>query len=212
MTRDEKTASSSGGMPLRVLVVFGSKRGGTAGLARMIGNALTVAGCRAFLVPAGDARDLPGVDAVIVVGALYAGRWHPDARRFVRKHTKQLRKLPVWLVSSGPLDESAEKRSIPPTKQVLKLGRRIGARAHLTMGGRLSADASGFVAHSMAKKRAGDWRNAAHVKSFVAAVLRDLRSMGTGEESIAETVQSRSASPAVGSQAAHGPVPAAADR
>ena len=32
MTRDEKTASSSGGVPLRVLVVFGSKRGGTAGL------------------------------------------------------------------------------------------------------------------------------------------------------------------------------------
>lgn len=193
MTRDQTQ--------LRVLVVFGSKRGGTAGLARMIGDELAAAGCRAVVTSAREARDVSDVDAVIVAGALYAGRWHADARRFVRRHTRELRNLPVWLVSSGPLDDSAEKHSIPPTAQVLKLGRRIGARAHLTLGGRLSENSSGFVAGAMAKKRAGDWRNPAHVKSFVTCVLKDLRG-----------VTSPVGVPATGSPAAHVPAPAAAGR
>ncbi|MDZ7882757.1 MAG: flavodoxin domain-containing protein [Mycobacterium sp.] len=59
-----------------------------------------------------------GLDAVIVAGALYANRWHRDARRFVRPNTESLRTMPVWLVSSGPLDDSAARRSIAPTAQV----------------------------------------------------------------------------------------------
>lgn len=53
---------------MRVLVAFGSKRGGTEGLAAMIGAALC--------------------------------------------------DLPVWLVGSGPLDESAALTDTAPTKQV----------------------------------------------------------------------------------------------
>jgi menaquinone-dependent protoporphyrinogen oxidase len=80
-----------------------------------------------------DVRDLAGVDAVIVAGALYANRWHRDARRFVRQSGAALRKLPVWLVSSGPLDDSAEQHDIPPTSQVRKLAARVGARGHVTL-------------------------------------------------------------------------------
>jgi menaquinone-dependent protoporphyrinogen oxidase len=68
-----------------------------------------------------------GVDAVIVAGALYANRWHRDARRFVRRQADSLRTLPVWLVSSGPLDYSAAQREIAPTKQLVRLSDPIGA-------------------------------------------------------------------------------------
>ncbi|WAC91501.1 flavodoxin domain-containing protein [Mycobacterium sp. Aquia_213] len=162
----------------RVLVSFGSKRGGTAGLAAMIGDALTEFGCDAVVSPAKDVHDLGGVDAVIVAGALYAYRWHRDARRFVRRNATALRELPVWLVSSGPLDGSAEERDIPPTAQVAKLARRIGARGHVTFGGRLEPDAKGFPASAMAKKNAGDWRSRAHVQSWVATVVGGLQRPG----------------------------------
>ena len=37
---------------MRVLIAFGSKRGGTAGLADMIGDALRAAGCETVVSPA----------------------------------------------------------------------------------------------------------------------------------------------------------------
>jgi hypothetical protein len=40
-----------------------------------------------------------------------------------------LRKRPVWLFSSGPLNGSAIE-AIPPVPQVQELLRRIGARGH----------------------------------------------------------------------------------
>lgn len=161
---------------MRVLVAFASKRGGTAGLASMISDALTEAGCEAIVQPARDVRSLAGVDAVIVAGPLYAHRWHRDAGRFVRRNTAALRNMPVWLVSSGPLDDSAEKREIPPTPQVRKLASRVGARGHVTFGGRLDPGAKGFPASAMAKTKAGDWRDPAHVRRWVAAITSELRS------------------------------------
>ena len=160
---------------MRVLVAFGSKRGGTAGLAAMIGDALTEAGYEAEVRPAHEVHDLAGFDAVIVAGALYMSRRHRDARRFVRRNDATLRSLPVWLVSSGPGDDSAAQHDIPPTSQVRKLGARVGARGHVTFGGRLSPDAKGLLASAMAKKNAGDWRDPAHVRRWVATVVSELQ-------------------------------------
>jgi menaquinone-dependent protoporphyrinogen oxidase len=159
----------------RILVAYGSKRGGTAGLAAMIGDALTEAGADVSVSPARDIHSLTGFDAVVVAGALYANRWHRDARRFVRRNTAGLRMLPVWLVSSGPLDDSAAQRDIGPTSQVRKLIERAGARGHATFGGRLSPDAKGFPARAMAKTKAGDWRNPAQVRRWVAEIIEQLQ-------------------------------------
>ncbi|ULE32866.1 flavodoxin domain-containing protein [Mycobacterium sp. IDR2000157661] len=171
---------------MRVLIAFGSKRGGTAGLAGMIGDAFTDAGVEAMVSTAGDVDDLTGFDAVIVVGALYMNRWHRDARRFVRRHKDALRRLPVWLVSSGPLDDSAEEHDIPPTPQVRKIVTTIGAQGHATFGGRLESGARGFPAHAMARDNAGDWRDQTHVRRWVGSVCRHLasqRSDTNGSES-----------------------------
>lgn len=165
---------------MRVLVAYGSKRGGTAGLATMIGDALTNAGGDAIVLAADEVHDLAGVDAVIVAGGLYASRWHRDARRFVRRNAAALRELPVWLVSSGPLDDSAEKQEIPPTKQVKKLADRIGARGHVTFGGSLAPDAKGFPASALAKTRSGDWRDPDHVCRWVATIVDQLHSASIG--------------------------------
>jgi len=143
---------------MRVLVTWGSKRGGTEGIARIVGEALQHEGLDVDVLPAQAAAKATSFDAVIVGGALYANRWHPAARRFVNRQEKRLRDVPVWFFSSGPLDDSAERTTIAPTRQVSVLMERVGAKGHATFGGRLTPDARGFPASAMAKKRSGDWR------------------------------------------------------
>jgi menaquinone-dependent protoporphyrinogen oxidase len=155
---------------MRVLVTWGSKRGGTEGIARIIGEALREAGFDVELLSAHDARKATQFDAAIIGGALYANRWHPDARRFVRQRQRTLQRVPVWFFSSGPLDDSADQRRIPPTRQVEQLMARVGAQGHATFGGRLAPDARGLIAAAIAKKHAGDWRNEGHIRAWTAKV------------------------------------------
>lgn len=155
---------------MRVLVTWGSERGGTEGIARIIGERLQRERLEVELIPAACVKDVARFDAVIVGGALYANRWHRDARRFVLRNTTALRRLPVWFFSSGPLDDSAARKDVPPTSQVKALMERVGARGHKTFGGRLATNAKGFAARAMAKEHAGDWRNPAHIRGWASAL------------------------------------------
>jgi len=160
---------------MSVLVTYGSKRGGTAGLAEMLGDRLRDEGLAAEVVAAREVRDVDAYDAVVIGGALYANRWHRDARRFVKRQTGHLRQRATYLFSSGPLDDSATQREIPPVKGVQTLIERVGARGHMTFGGRLSPDAKGFPAKAMAKKRSGDWRDHDHVRTWARQLASELR-------------------------------------
>jgi menaquinone-dependent protoporphyrinogen oxidase len=166
---------------MNILITWGTKMGGTEGIARILGEQLTAADHRVSLAPAAAVRDLAAFDAVIVGGALYANRWHRDARRFVGRHVAELRRIPVWFFSSGPLDDSAERDAIAPSPQVRTLMERVGARGHVTFGGRLRADATGFPAAAMAKEHAGDWRNPAHVRRWADALARELPAARPGD-------------------------------
>jgi menaquinone-dependent protoporphyrinogen oxidase len=163
---------------MRVLVTWGSERGGTAGIGQLLAEGLRRDGLDVVARPVEEAGPLDGVDAVVVGGALYANRWHRKARRFVQRHVDALRRVPVWFFSSGPLDDSADRGEIAPTGQVAALMARVGARGHVTFGGRLEADARGFPAQAMAKKLHGDWRNPARIRGWadeLAAVLPSAR-------------------------------------
>ena len=159
---------------MRALVTYGSKRGGTEGLAQMVGAGLREQGMQADVRAPRQVSGLDGYDVVVVGGALYAFRWHRAARRFVSKHAAGLRQRQVWFFSSGPLDDSAARTDIPPVKGVLALMNSVGARGHATFGGRLAPDAKGFPASAMAKKNAGDWRDAEQVGEWTRKVAAEL--------------------------------------
>ncbi|HXU07295.1 MAG TPA: flavodoxin domain-containing protein [Polyangia bacterium] len=164
---------------MRVLVTWGSKRGGTAGIGQMIAIMLEARGIDVVAVPVAEARSLAPFDAAIVGGALYANRWHAGVSRWVSRHTAELRRIPVWFFSSGPLDDSADRTVIPPTKQVAGLAARVCARGHVTFGGRLAPDAKGFIARAMAKTHSGDWRNPFLVRAWAAEIAEALRPAAT---------------------------------
>jgi menaquinone-dependent protoporphyrinogen oxidase len=159
---------------MEILIVHGSKRGGTAGLAIMAADEFTARGCQVSVVEPMDHPLIGDVDAIVVGGAIYAGRWPHDLVRFVKTHTDELRTRPTFFFSSGPLDTSASDHDIAPTTQVHHLMDRVAAKGHITFGGRLAADASGFLASAMAKHNAGDWRDIDAVRAWVDSIVADL--------------------------------------
>jgi menaquinone-dependent protoporphyrinogen oxidase len=143
---------------VRVLIAYASKMGGTRGLAEMLGGELARLGHEADVRPASRVESITDYDAVIAGGALYVWRWHTDARRFVKRFQTSLRERPVWLFSSGPLDESAREGEIPPVRFVRKAMDRTGARGHMTFGGRLTDESRGLPV--------GDWRDPDQVRKW----------------------------------------------
>ncbi len=158
----------------RVMIVYGSKMGGTAEIAERIGSVLAGRGIETTVAACREAPPPGGFDVVVVGGALYASRWHRLARRYVARHAGALRSLTAWFFSSGPLDDSADGGEIPPTRQVAKLMRRVGCTRHATFGGRMPEDATGFPAAAMARDNAGDWRNWDEIEAWAAEIAASL--------------------------------------
>lgn len=156
----------------RVLVTFGSKRGGTAEIAVAIAAVMRERGLVADCAAASSVGDLSPYDAVIVGGALYARRWYGSARRFVTRNLRDLRERAVWMFSSGPLD--ASHADLPPVPRVRALMARVGARGHATFGGRLTPNATGFAAAAMAKTRSGDWRDWDKIRAWAGEVAQEI--------------------------------------
>jgi menaquinone-dependent protoporphyrinogen oxidase len=157
---------------VRVLVTYGSRMGGTAGIAEVVGAELRDQGLEVDVLPAHLVRTTEGYDAFVVGGAVYATRWHRDARHFIRRHARRLRDHPTWLFSSGPLDDSANEHDLPPSALVQRLGVLIGARGHVTFGGRLPADATGLPAAAMAGQGAGDWWDLDKARTWAVGIAR----------------------------------------
>lgn len=164
---------------MRVLVAHASKKGGTKEIAEWIVSELDEHGIEVEIRPARDVKSVARYEAVVLGGALYAFMWHRDAKRFVRRHRRALRDRPVWLFSSGPLDNSAGESEIPPVRFVRQAIERIGARGHKTFGGRLTPDYKGPLP-------VGDWRDRSQVEEWATQIASELRGAKTGR-SIEET-------------------------
>jgi len=156
---------------MRVLIAYASKRGGTQGIAEDLQAAMVERGVDADAMSVERATSVKDYDSVVVGSALYMYHWRRAAVRFVRRNSRALSSKPVWFFSSGPLDDSAIETEIPPIKKVQGLMDRIGARGHVTFGGRLTPDAKGFPASAMAKKTSGDWRGADQIRGFANSVV-----------------------------------------
>ncbi|MFG2516143.1 flavodoxin domain-containing protein [Streptomyces sp. NPDC048584] len=165
-------------MDERVLVAYGSANGSTERIAETVAEVLRTAGITAEALPAGSVTDPDRYEAVVVGGALYAGRWHKDARRFVRRNRGALSRRPVWFFSSGPLDSTASERDIPPVPGVRRAMDRLDVRQHVTFGGCLTEGAHGRVAGMILRSgKGGDFRDFAVIEHWAADVAREIDAM-----------------------------------
>jgi menaquinone-dependent protoporphyrinogen oxidase len=157
----------------RVLVAYGTKMGGTAGIAERIAQVLAERGHEAVLTP--PAKLSGRFDAAVVGSALYAGRWRSGPVKALRRLARQHPPPPTWLFHSGPLAGDADEPQELP-KGVASLAARLGARDVVTFGGRLDEEhASGWIARAMIRNgKGGDWRDLDGVAAWAHAVADEI--------------------------------------
>ncbi|WP_416975013.1 flavodoxin domain-containing protein [Streptomyces sp. 4F14] len=161
---------------MTVLVAYGTTNGSTARIADAVAAALRERGLGTETRPARSVTDVTRYEAVVVGGALYAGRWHRDARRLVRRHRRALAQRPLWLFSSGPLDASATERDIPPVRGVRRTMTSLNARGHVTFGGCLEEGARGWIAgRILAAGKGGDFRDFDAVEEWAGRIAGELK-------------------------------------
>ena len=85
-----------------VLVAYATKAGSTKDVAETVARALREHGLEADARPAAEVGTLSPYGAVVLGTALYTGRVHRDARRFLRSHRAELAKRPLAVFAMGP--------------------------------------------------------------------------------------------------------------
>lgn len=79
----------------KVLVVYGTGTGCTAGIAERIGGAVAATGASVEVVPAKEAPDPASYDAILVGSGIRAGNWHAPVKAWVAKNAQTLKGKPV---------------------------------------------------------------------------------------------------------------------
>jgi menaquinone-dependent protoporphyrinogen oxidase len=90
------------------LVAYATRHGSTASVARAVANRLRRRGLEVDIAPAADIDSVASYGAVVIGGALYVGRWHRDARRFLRRHRSALAQVPLAVFGMGPVKQGQE--------------------------------------------------------------------------------------------------------
>lgn len=172
---------------MTVLVAFASTYGATQGIAERVAEQLTAAGQPAEARPARSVSDAAAYAAVVIGSGVYAGRWHKDARAFVRDNRDLWRTRPVWLFSSGPLGDAAQDkdgRDLVDTSRPLDLALHLeltGARGSAVFFGALDAarlNLAGRLVRRVPAARAvmpeGDFRDWPAIDAWARAVAGEL--------------------------------------
>jgi menaquinone-dependent protoporphyrinogen oxidase len=160
---------------MRVLVASASKHGSTAEIAEAIGTVLEKRGFEVALKPADAFTSIQGYDAVVIGSAVYAGRWRDKAKEFVERHSEELKKLEVWLFSSGPLGDPLKPDDEPT--DVARMIAMTGARGHKVFAGKLDKGELNLAERAVVRGvRApyGDFRDWEDVFAWTLDIARSL--------------------------------------
>ncbi|MDR3202322.1 MAG: flavodoxin domain-containing protein [Bifidobacteriaceae bacterium] len=160
---------------MRVVIVVASKHGSTEDLGEVVAQRLRERGVEAVLAQAAELTDLAGFDAVIVGGAVYAGRLLPVVRALGTRWGERIGALPNYVFASGPLGAAGE-----PPCDALELAQTLGSRKVAVFPGRaVSADlgATERAVLRMVGLRDGDYRDLADVRAWADSVAADLRDL-----------------------------------
>lgn len=127
---------------MKVLVVAASKHGATREVAEAIVRRLEIDGLEAEAHQPETVESLSGVGAVVIGSAVYAGHWMKSALGFAQRFSAELRAVPVWLFSSGPIGDPPLPTEDPV--DVSKALEATGAREHRLIPGKLDRSKLSF--------------------------------------------------------------------
>jgi len=146
---------------MKVLVAVASRHEATRGIAEVIADELGTSGLEVDLRDADTVPNIGDYEAVLLGSAIYTGGWLAEAKHLVDFQGPALRKVPVWLFSSGPLgaDDTKTMDDLPEVQELMKA---TGAREHRVFSGRLDKQRLNLAERSVTKVVAaqeGDFRD-----------------------------------------------------
>jgi menaquinone-dependent protoporphyrinogen oxidase len=110
----------------RVLIVYASRHGGSAGIADRIGETLQAEGFEVLVRSASKMPSPDSFDGCVVGAGVYMGSWVKEGTNYLARFADSLALRPVWLFSSGPLPGSSKTTSASSDPIELALGPATG--------------------------------------------------------------------------------------
>lgn len=160
---------------MTTLLLYGSKYGSTKETANRIADVLTGRGLEVDVRTTLSEPDLRQYDSAVIGSAIYAGRWRRPLRHFLRSNAKQLKDMPLWLFSVGPLGDPPTPHDIP--KDALYGLEELAARGHELMPGVLDSAHLSFGDRAVIRAlnvSDGDYRDWSAVTAWAEDVAADL--------------------------------------
>jgi menaquinone-dependent protoporphyrinogen oxidase len=174
-TRFQARHFDEGAQCMRVLVTAASKHGATLGIAEVIAEELTEHGLSAEAKPVEDASAVGQYDAVVLGSAIYFGHWLKAAVDFADANFQVLSERPLWLFSSGPVEEeSSAASSVESTSPIPSLT----PQGHRVFLGALDKSQLGLVERSVVRAvhgKYGDFRDWGAVQAWARDIALALK-------------------------------------
>jgi menaquinone-dependent protoporphyrinogen oxidase len=165
---------------MKVLIAVASRHGATLQIAERVAAAVRSDGHVVDLLDVTHGHHGPdavdGYDAFLIGSAIYEGRWLRGARQFTLDHAIALQGAPVWLFSSGPLDDDDAHVGVD-TRRVDELIHAVDAIEHRLFSGRLDRAELGRLERWIAdvvRAHDGDFRDWDAIDAWAASVVAAL--------------------------------------
>jgi menaquinone-dependent protoporphyrinogen oxidase len=140
----------------RVLVAYATRHGSTKEVAEEIAATLIAEGVTVDVMPAANVGHLHGYEGVVLGGALYTGRLHKDARRFLARHADELARRQLAVFAMGP--RTLEAKDVAASRaQLDRALTRVEPVSVVIFGGVIRPDALRFPFNRMPAGDARDW-------------------------------------------------------
>jgi menaquinone-dependent protoporphyrinogen oxidase len=142
-----------------VLVAYATKHGSTRDVAEAVAERISAYGIATFVRPAGEVTSLDGYEGVVLGSAIYTGRLHADARRFLRRHRSGLVVRPFAVFAMGPrtLSDADVMRSHNQLGAGLAKEPALHPRTTAVFGGVFDPAQHRFPFNRMPASDARDW-------------------------------------------------------
>jgi menaquinone-dependent protoporphyrinogen oxidase len=162
---------------MQVLVAYASQHGSTREIAGRIAEVISDNGIDVALRSVDDAMSVDGFDAFVIGSAIHASHWLKQAERFVRTNEQVLAKHPVWLFSSGPIGEAADKPQ-PVPHVVTRFKDEFSVADDVVFGGsfeRSSTENAGWFERTVGRFiPEGDFRSWPAIEAWASTIARQL--------------------------------------
>jgi menaquinone-dependent protoporphyrinogen oxidase len=146
-------------MTAPLLVAYASEHGSTHEVAAVVAARLRETGLDVELRPANEVPDLRPYRGVVLGGAIYVGRLHPDAVGFLQRHQTILARLPLAVFALGPrtLEPSDLASSRSRLMQALEKSPDVHPYEIAVFGGVIDPTTLRFPLNRLHASDARDW-------------------------------------------------------